>query len=123
MIDVTTIERELLLDCDLDEARLLATTVGGLGAWFADQIDLDMEPGSTGTVIDDDREYLVSVDEVGDHGVAFTLAPADRPDDISLVRILATPGAEGGSTISITETWPAPVTAVASATAGPWTKL
>jgi uncharacterized protein YndB with AHSA1/START domain len=109
--DRETVERQVVLPADLDEAWDLLTRPEELGAWLGDEVVLDPTPGANGTVLERDgtRRHLVVDDvEVG-RRIAWrwwTEDPqrdGDRPArDESQVEITLVP-TEGGTLVRVVE--------------------
>src|SRR5687768_13314070 len=79
-MDVTeSITRHIDLDLDLDSAWEAITHREALEAWFGELVDIDIRPGGTGVVVDDDVARTVTVDEV-DHGRGWSFRWRS-PDD------------------------------------------
>lgn len=106
------IERDLELDLPLDEAWSLICNSDGLASWLADEVDVSIEAGQEGTMVDDGLTRTVRVDRViADREVAFTWWADDNPSGASTVVIEVEPGDRGGSRLHITETMSAEASA------------
>ncbi len=71
---------------------------------MVDGADIDVDPGSHGTVVDDGVTRDVRIDRVDpSRGVAFTWWPHSRPDQASTVELVVLPSASG-SRLRVTET-------------------
>jgi uncharacterized protein YndB with AHSA1/START domain len=102
MSDGTRITRMVETDLEVDELWSLVADGDGWARWMVDEADVDVTPGSAGTVVDDGVERSVRIDEIDDHRVAFTWWPEARPELISAVELVVLP-AVGGSQLRVTE--------------------
>jgi uncharacterized protein YndB with AHSA1/START domain len=62
------VERSIELDADADEVWEAITQPDQLEGWLGDEVEIDMQPGGCGHVVDDDgvhREVLVTAVEPG----------------------------------------------------------
>ncbi len=77
----TRITRTVETDLTPDELWSLVGDGEGWAAWLVDDADIDVEPGATGTVVDDDEARDVRIDRVDPHErVTFTWwPPGGRP--------------------------------------------
>jgi hypothetical protein len=71
---------------------------------MVDESAVDVAPGGAGTVVDDGVERAVRIDRLGEHDLAFTWWPQDRPELASAVELVVLPAA-GGSRLHVTETY------------------
>ena len=103
-INTESITRQVDLDLDADAAWEAITDREALEAWLGELVDIDIRPGGTGVVVDDDVARTVAVDEV-DLGRRWSFHWRS-PDDAapSLVTFEIAPRDDGGSTLTITET-------------------
>ena len=91
----------------------------GWAEWMVDGADIEVDPGASGTVVDDGVAREVRIDRVEpSRSVAFTWWPRARPDQTSTVELVVVP-ARTGSRLHVTETYRA-VGAVATASAFRW---
>jgi uncharacterized protein YndB with AHSA1/START domain len=89
------VRREVLLDAPVDEVWRALGDDAGLAGWLADEVDLDVAPGATGTVRDAGGPLRpVRVDEVRD-GRGLSLVWADEAGVETLVDIALTPVGAG----------------------------
>ena len=102
MSDGTRITRTVETDLDVDELWSLVADGDGWAQWMVDESDVEVAPGSAGTVVDDGVERSVHIDEIDDHRVAFTWWPEARPELVSAVELVVLP-AVGGSELRVTE--------------------
>jgi uncharacterized protein YndB with AHSA1/START domain len=108
MLDPTnateSITRQVDLDLDPHAAWQAITDREALEAWLGELVDIDIRPGGTGVVVDDDVARTVTVDEV-DLGRRWSFHWRS-PDNSapSLVTFEIAPRDDGGSTLTITET-------------------
>ncbi|HKY15729.1 MAG TPA: SRPBCC domain-containing protein [Microthrixaceae bacterium] len=61
---VERVRRTIDLDQDVRELWHLVSDAAELATWLGDAVDLDITPGATGTIVDDDITHRVLVDEV-----------------------------------------------------------
>ncbi len=92
------------VDTDLDVADLWTMVADGeaWATWMVDEADVEVAPGSNGTVVDDGVARRVRIDELDDRRVAFTWWPEARPELVSAVELVVLP-AVGGSQLRVTE--------------------
>jgi uncharacterized protein YndB with AHSA1/START domain len=106
--ETEVVRRVVTIDAAMDDLWRLISDPDELATWLADDVDLDITPGSRGRITDDDERYEVEVDEV-DHGerVAWRWRPVgDDGSCTSRVELVVAPAPEGG-TLTIIETRPA----------------
>jgi uncharacterized protein YndB with AHSA1/START domain len=112
------IRRTLELDCPVQQLWRLVSEPDEMGAWLGRDVVLDLRPGGSGRLTDDDGTVRrLAIDGVveGEH-LTFRWWPEDDEQAASTV-VLAIEPAEEGSRLVITETAAASVvTATASAT-------
>jgi hypothetical protein len=102
--DPTRITRTIETDLELGELWSLVADGGGWVEWMVDDADIDIDPGSHGTVVDDGVARDVRIDHVdASRRVAFTWWPQSRPDQASTVELVVLPSATG-SRLRVTET-------------------
>jgi uncharacterized protein YndB with AHSA1/START domain len=92
------VRREVLLDAPVDDVWRAFSDDAGLAGWLADEVDLEVAPGASGTVRDGDGpDRPVRVDEVRE-GRGLSLVWADEAGVETLVDIALTPAGarEGG---------------------------
>ena len=98
------ITRTIETDLELDELWSLVADGDGWAEWMVDGADIDVDPGSHGTVVDDGVTRDVRIDRVDpSRRVAFTWWPHSRPDQASTVELVVLPSATG-SRLRVTET-------------------
>ena len=102
MSEGTRITRTVETDLEVDELWSLVADGDGWARWMVDEADVEVAPGSGGSVVDDGVERSVRIDELTDHRVAFTWWPDDRPELVSAVELVVVP-AVGGSQLRVTE--------------------
>jgi hypothetical protein len=110
------ITRTVETDLDAEQLWDLVADGDGWASWMVDAADVDVAPGATGTVVDDGVERTVRIDRLGDHDVAFTWWPQDRPEQVSAVELVVLPAAVG-SRLHVTETY---LSASAATTLAAW---
>jgi uncharacterized protein YndB with AHSA1/START domain len=65
--EIGAVRRETVLDAPRDEVWARIASPEGLASWLADEVELDaVEPGASGTVVEDGVERRVTIDEVED---------------------------------------------------------
>jgi uncharacterized protein YndB with AHSA1/START domain len=78
-----------------------------LAGWLGDEVDLAVVPGAAGTVTDAGTFRRVVVTEVTDvseaRSVGFVWWDEASPEEASVVTIAVAPGADGTSTVRVTE--------------------
>ena len=105
MSDATRITRTIETDLELDELWSLVADADGWAEWMVDGAEIDVDPGSHGTVVDDGVARDVRIDRVDpSRRVAFTWWPQSRPDQASTVELVVLPSATG-SRLLVTETY------------------
>jgi uncharacterized protein YndB with AHSA1/START domain len=102
MSEGTRITRTVETDLEVDELWSLVADGDGWARWMVDEADVEVAPGSAGTVVDEGVERSVRIDELDGHRVAFTWWPAARPELVSAVELVVLP-AVGGSQLRVTE--------------------
>lgn len=109
--DDTRVRREIDLPIDGDELWSLIADGESWEGWLGDDVDVAIEAGATGTVVDDDGvERTVTIEQV-DEGerVAFTWWPTTDPGRRSHVDLVVLPRRDG-SGLEITETFSPEIT-------------
>ncbi|MEV4420781.1 SRPBCC domain-containing protein [Patulibacter sp. NPDC049589] len=95
--------RELVLDAAPDDVWAQVADDDGLAGWLADEVDLDVREGATGTVRDaGGRPRPVEVDEVVP-GRRLGLVWRDEDDRPALVDIALEPFGAAGTRVVIVE--------------------
>jgi uncharacterized protein YndB with AHSA1/START domain len=119
-MDPVSLRRHVELDISADSLWELVASPEHLAGWLGDAVDLRIEPGGTGVVIDDEISRFVHVDRVDDgRALGFTWWEADGEMSRVELEIISLPG--GGSRLDITETLAAGAAAVtAEAAAERW---
>ena len=110
MDDDAQVTRSTTVPAPIDDVWDAVADARQLEAWLAPQVDVDIEPGATGRVVDDDGvERGVVVDDV-DLGRRVVLRwwPSDRPAEASRVVIELVP-AVSHTVVTVTETRLVPV--------------
>ena len=102
MSEGTRITRTVDTDLDVDELWSLVADGDGWASWMVDEAEVEVAPGSAGTVVDDGVARTVRIDELDDHRLAFTWWPETRPELVSAVELVVLP-AVGGSQLRVTE--------------------
>lgn len=65
--EIGAVRRETVLDAPRDEVWARIASPEGLESWLADEVALDaVEPGASGTVVEDGVQRRVTIDEVED---------------------------------------------------------
>jgi uncharacterized protein YndB with AHSA1/START domain len=91
------VRREVLLDAPVDDVWRALADDAGLAGWLADEVDLDVVPGATGTVRDaGGPPRPVRVDEVRE-GRGLSLVWSDEADVETLVDIALAPADAPGA--------------------------
>ncbi|MEO5839255.1 MAG: SRPBCC domain-containing protein [Acidimicrobiales bacterium] len=120
----TTITRQVDLDTPADELWELVSDPDQLATWLGDSVDVDVRPGGTGTVVDDDIVRVVEVEEVSEsRRVSFTWWESGDRSTASRVEFAIGTTDDGRSRLTITETLPdqaPPMTARASVARMRW---
>lgn len=99
------VRRDVDLDLDASEAWRLIATAEGWQEWMVDAADVQVSPGSGGTVEDDGVLRTVLVHEVGERSVRFVWS--DDDGGTSRVELALETTENGRTRIRITEEWPA----------------
>jgi uncharacterized protein YndB with AHSA1/START domain len=125
---VDTIERHVTLPLDVDEAWRLVSDPNELATWIGTEVDLELEPGASGEVVDPDgtrRQLVIDTVDAG-RSISWYWWSDDVVDGgvVSRVQILVTPDGDG-SRVEVLEhlstTLPrAHATAVVSSRHGAW---
>ena len=106
-MDPTTITRQVDLDTPADELWDMVSDPDHLAAWLGDSVDVDVRPGGTGTVVDDDIVRHVQIEEVSQPGrLSFTWWESDDRSTESRVVFAIGTTVDGRSRLTITETLP-----------------
>lgn len=105
-MEPVTLHRSIDLDLDPAEAWRFVGNAAGLEEWLADDVELELVDGATGTMVDDGVVREVVVTRV-DHGreLAFEWWHDGEADHRSSVVITVTPGTDGDSRIEVVETF------------------
>jgi uncharacterized protein YndB with AHSA1/START domain len=94
------------MESDLAPEELWELVAGEWASWMVDEADVAVEPGATGTVVDDGIERVVRIDRVEpSERVAFTWWPASDPANASSVDLVVLPRRHG-SALHVTERFP-----------------
>jgi uncharacterized protein YndB with AHSA1/START domain len=117
-VEEPTVRREIDLPLEGDELWSLIADGEAWEGWLGDDVDLAVEPGATGSVVDDDGvERTVSIERVDDgERVEFVWWPTAEPERRSRVDLVVVPRPDGSS-LRITETFLPGPTLVCSARA------
>jgi uncharacterized protein YndB with AHSA1/START domain len=115
--DRAVLERRVELDASADVVWDLIARPERLAEWLADDVDVEIVPGATGTIVDDGAARFVHVDRV-EHGrsVAFTWWEHDRPGFVSQVELRVVPSTDGASALEIVETMRLPSASMSAST-------
>lgn len=101
-----TITRHVDLDIDVDQLWDALSDPASLATWLGDDVDLDVRPGATGTVVDDGIVRHVRVDQVhAGRELTFTWWQHGQPDAASTVRFAVERLPDGASRLAIVETF------------------
>lgn len=85
--EIGAVRRETVLDAPRDEVWERVASPEGLETWLADEIDLPaVEPGASGTVVEDGIRRHVTIEEVED-GRRVALSWCAEDGDPSLVEL------------------------------------
>ena len=97
-----TVSRQVELDISPEALWDTISERAGLETWLGDTVDVDLQPGAAGVVVDDDVARRIRVDSV-DHGRgwSFHWQVGDEPESHVVLAIAATD--DGGSRLTITE--------------------
>ena len=117
-----TVRRERELPVPAEEAWELLRDREGLRRWLADDVDLVVEPGRSGTVRDGDESRSVVVEEVtpGRRVALRWWRDDEAPSDGALVDLTVEPAGEDRSRIVVTEV-PLRVVAIPDQVPASWT--
>ena len=106
-MDPTTITRHVDLDTSADELWELVSDPDQMATWLGDSVDVEVRPGGTGTVVDDEIVRHVEIEEVDEsRRVSFTWWESGDRSTASRVEFVIGTTADGGSRLTITETLP-----------------
>jgi hypothetical protein len=112
----TTIERITDLDLGVDELWELISTEHGWSSWLVDEAHLIIQPGCTGTAVDDGVVREVRVDSISDRrGIGFSWWDRDDPSSVSFVHLTIVELPSGRSQLHITEQFVGGTSAMAMA--------
>jgi uncharacterized protein YndB with AHSA1/START domain len=106
MDEPVIVTREVELDGDVEDVWRLVGDGEGWEAWLAPSVDVDVQPGGQGTLVDDDgvlRHVQVGVVQPGER-VGFTWWRDDDPAGASQVELLVVPR-PAGTSLRIVETF------------------
>ncbi len=109
-MDDAHVTRTATVPAPIDDVWDAVADTRQLEAWLAPQVDLTVEPGATGRVVDDDgvvRDVVVDDVQPG-RRLALRWWPSDRPDAVSRVEIELVP-AVSHTVVTVTETRLVPV--------------
>jgi uncharacterized protein YndB with AHSA1/START domain len=102
MSEGTRITRTVDTDLEVEQLWSLVADGDGWASWMVDEADVEVAPGSAGTVVDDGVARTVRIDELDEHRLTFTWWPEARPELVSAVELVVLP-AVGGSRLQVTE--------------------
>jgi uncharacterized protein YndB with AHSA1/START domain len=113
-----SIEREITLPVEIEQAWALLTRPDELSTWLGDDVVLDPVPGSRGHVLERDgsRRSLVVEEAIDGQRLSWRWWQGDDAADASRVEITLTP-TRGGTTVRVVEHLPTTSTPVARAAA------
>jgi hypothetical protein len=118
MTSPTIVTRDIELDVDADEAWALIRDAEGWGAWLADEASVVVEPGATGSVVDDGEERHVEVVAVDpERAVEFVWWPTGSEGQASSVSVSVDATPAGTTVLRIVESFPPRTSIVAIASA------
>jgi uncharacterized protein YndB with AHSA1/START domain len=101
--ELGAVRRETVLDAPRDAVWALVAEPEGLATWLADDVDLDaVEPGATGTVVEDGALRHVTIEEVQD-GRRVALSWCAPDGDPSLVELTLDDEDDGRTRMVIVE--------------------
>jgi hypothetical protein len=117
--DAVIVTRDADFDVPADDLWELLADGTSWGEWLGERADIDVAPGATGTVRDDDGvERQVRVERVDRaEGIRFTWWPSSDPGQASRVELAVVERPGGGTTLRITEVLGPTISARASAAA------
>jgi len=109
------IRRNVDLDVSAEQLWQLVSDPERLAEWLGESVDIDLQPGGTGAIIDDGVLKFVHVDRV-DVGrqLSFSWWEPDQPQHTAQVVFEVAPLAGGGSRLEITETLSTPTWAMSA---------
>ena len=99
-----SIERQVTLPVELEEAWALLTRPDALPGWLGAEVELDLVPGQAGSVLEHDgtlRRLVVETVE-DHHRIGWRWWSDAAPDQVSQVEIEVLP-TEGGTTVRVVE--------------------
>jgi uncharacterized protein YndB with AHSA1/START domain len=97
------VEREVLIEADVDDVWRALTEPEHLEAWFAGEAELDARPGGTGRFAWADGTSREAVVEAVEESSVLVFRWRESADDESRVTI-ALEEADGGTRVRVTET-------------------
>jgi uncharacterized protein YndB with AHSA1/START domain len=106
------VRRTVDLDVPVEQLWQLVADPARMAEWLGDAVDIDVQPGGTGAIVDDGVLKFVHVDRI-DAGrrLSFSWWEPDQPEHTAQVVFEVAPVADGGSRLHITETLTAGATA------------
>ena len=107
-----SIRREVVVPASREDVWAALTAAERLAEWFANEVELDFEPGGEGVFRWDDGEVRYAVVEDVDHERSFTLRWRDDEDRVTCVGFTLA-DEPGGTRVTVVETAP-PASAVSS---------
>jgi uncharacterized protein YndB with AHSA1/START domain len=101
---MVAIEKTTTFPADPDQVWALVSDGGEWASWMVDEADIDVAPGSSGTVVDDDERRVVAIDEVDDieRRVQFRWWPTGDRTAATTVTLVVEP-CETGSRLVVIE--------------------
>jgi uncharacterized protein YndB with AHSA1/START domain len=128
VLQATSVRRTVDLPLPVDEAWPAIAGPGELGEWLGDEVEVELQPGSAGHLLDDDgeRRTIVVREVEPERRVSFTWWRDADPDAASTVELVLVPTADG-SRLTVTETMVVPARGTTGSTitafAGSTTRL
>jgi uncharacterized protein YndB with AHSA1/START domain len=101
--EIGAVRRETVLDAPRDEVWARIASPEGLESWLADEVALEsVEPGASGTVVEDGVERRVTIDEVED-GRRVALSWCADDGEPSLVELTLDDAADDATRLVVVE--------------------
>lgn len=116
---MSTAQISRTVETGLSREELWALVADGAAwaSWMVDDADVNVRSGASGTVVDDGVRRAVRVDELDHDRLSFTWWPADDDRLASTVELVVLPRVDG-STLVVTERFPARASATVVTSAG-----
>ncbi len=121
MDDTLSIHRELDLGIGSEELWQAVTDPTVLGDWFGQVVELDLRPGGSGAIVDDDgalRRLVVTRIDDG-RTLGFTWWRDDAPGEVSTIELDVVPTGDG-SRLVVRETFAGPLDGITASASAAW---